>query len=255
MREAEGSPLLCTATKTDMNIEGKNPVKEALDSDKKISKLYVSKTAHDLQPIVNAARSAHIRVDFVDKSVLDKMSESKRHQGVIAIAEDYAYCSVEDILALAKSKNEKLFMLILDGIEDPHNLGSILRVAECMGAHGVVIPSRRSASVNATVLRTSAGAANHIKVAMAGNINDTIRLLTDSFINVYAADMNGKEITSCRLDEDIAIVIGNEGSGVKPLTQKLCSGTLSIPQYGKVNSLNASVACGIICYETVRQRN
>lgn len=238
-----------------MNIEGKNPVKEALDSDKKISKICVAKTAHDLQSIVDSAKAKGIRVDFVDKVVLDKMSESKRHQGVIAIAEDFKYSSVEEILALAKGKNQPLFMIILDGIEDPHNLGSILRVAECMGAHGVVIPSRRSAVVNATVLRTSAGSANHIKVAMVGNINDTIRYLTDNFVNVYCADMQGTSIEKSRLDGDLAIVIGNEGNGVKALTKKLCNGVISIPQYGKVNSLNASVACGIICYEITRQRN
>lgn len=238
-----------------MNIEGKNPVKEALDSDKKISKIYVSKTAHDLQPIIDGAKAKGIRIDFVDKFYLDKISESKRHQGVIAISEDFKYSSVEEIVAFAKSKNQPLFMIILDGIEDPHNLGSILRAAECMGAHGVVIPSRRSAVVNATVLRTSAGSANHIKVAMVGNINDTIRYLTDNFVNVYSADMQGAPIEKSRLDSDLAIVIGNEGSGVKALTKKLCSDVISIPQYGKVNSLNASVACGIICYEVTRQRN
>ncbi|MBD5100619.1 MAG: 23S rRNA (guanosine(2251)-2'-O)-methyltransferase RlmB [Clostridiales bacterium] len=238
-----------------MNIEGKNPVKEALDSDKKISKICVSKTAHDLQPIIDGAKAKGIRIDFVDKFYLDKISESKRHQGVIAISEDFKYSSVEEIMAFAKSKNQPLFMIILDGIEDPHNLGSILRAAECMGAHGVVIPSRRSAVVNATVLRTSAGSANHIKVAMVGNINDTIRYLTDNFVNVYSADMQGAPIEKSRLDSDLAIVIGNEGNGVKALTKKLCSGVISIPQYGKVNSLNASVACGIICYEITRQRN
>lgn len=238
-----------------MNIEGKNPVKEALDSDKKISKICVSKTARDLQPIIDGAKAKGIRVDFVDKFYIDKISESKRHQGVIAISEDFKYSSVEEITAFAKSKNQPLFMIILDGIEDPHNLGSILRVAECMGAHGVVIPSRRGAVVNATVLRTSAGSANHIKVAMVGNINDTIRYLTDNFVNVYCADMQGTPIEKSRLDGDLAIVIGNEGNGVKALTKKLCNGVISIPQYGKVNSLNASVACGIICYEITRQRN
>ncbi|MDE6758592.1 MAG: 23S rRNA (guanosine(2251)-2'-O)-methyltransferase RlmB [Clostridia bacterium] len=238
-----------------MNIEGKNPVKEALDSDKEISKICVSKTARDLQAIIDIAKAKRIRVDFVDKFYLDKISESKRHQGVIAFANDYAYSSVEDIVAFAKSKNQPLFMVILDGVEDPHNLGSILRVAECMGAHGVVIPSRRSATVNATVLRTSAGSANHIRVAMVGNINDTIRYLSDNFVNVYAADMQGTSLEKSKLDQDLAIVIGNEGSGVKALTKKLCNGVVSIPQYGKVNSLNASVACGIICYEITRQRN
>lgn len=237
-----------------MNIEGKNPVKEALDSDVKISKICISKTAHDLQPLADAAKSKNIRVDFVDKSYLDRISQSSRHQGVIAIASDFEYCSVDDILQYAKSKDENLFMILLDGIEDPHNLGSIIRVAECAGAHGIVIPSRRSAGVNTTVLRTSAGSANHIRIASVGNINDTIRMLKDNFVNVYCADMQGQSIYDTPLSGDIAIVIGSEGFGVKQLTAKLCDKAISIPQYGKVNSLNASVACGIICYEVVRQR-
>lgn len=237
-----------------MNIEGKNPVKEALDSDAEISKLCISKTAHDLQFIVDIARKKNIRVDFVDKAYLDRISESKRHQGVIAVSKAFEYCSVDDILNYAEAKSEKLFLIILDGIEDPHNLGSIIRVAECAGAHGIVIPSRRSVDVNATVLRTSAGAANHMRIANVTNINDTIRALKEDFVNVYCADMDGKSIYESHLDEDTAIVIGSEGFGVKQLTAKLCDSALSIPQFGKVNSLNASVACGIICYEVVRQR-
>lgn len=237
-----------------MNIEGKNPVKEALDSNTEISKICVSKTARDLQSIIDEARKKNIRIDFVDKSYLDRISQSGRHQGVVAVSKDFQYCSIEDILQFAKSKGENLFLLILDGIEDPHNLGSIIRVAECSGAHGVIIPSRRSATVNATVLRTSAGAANHMLIASVTNINDAIRKLTDNFVNVYSADMNGKLIYDVNLKEDTAIVIGSEGNGVKHLTSKLCNGAISIPQFGKVNSLNASVACGIICFETVRQR-
>lgn len=237
-----------------MNIEGKNPVKEALDSNAQISKICISKTAHDLQSIVDIARKKNIRVDFVDKAYLDRISESKRHQGVIVISKDFEYCSLDDILSYAKSKGEKLFLLILDGIEDPHNLGSIIRVAECVGAHGIVIPSRRSVDVNATVLRTSAGATNHVRIASVTNINDTIRTLKKDFVNVYCADMNGDCLYDSHLIEDTAIVIGSEGFGVKQLTAKLCDGALSIPQFGKVNSLNASVACGIICYEVARQR-
>lgn len=237
-----------------MKIEGRNPITEALDSDVRISRIYVSKTAHDLQPLIDKAKSKNIRIDFVDRAFLDKTSESKRHQGIIAVSEEYRYSTLEEIQKTAKDRGEKLFVLILDSIEDPHNLGSIIRVAECAGAHGIVIPSRRSASVNATVLRTSAGAANHIKVAMVGNINDAIRKLKEDFVSVYCADMQGTDLYDCRFDEDVAIVIGNEGEGVKALTAKLCDRVASIPQFGKVNSLNASVACGIICYEVVRQR-
>lgn len=237
-----------------MNIEGKNAVKEALDSNSEISKICVSKTAHDMRSLVDIARKKNIRVDFVDKAYLDRISQSQRHQGIIAIAKDFEYCSLDDILQYAKSKGEKLFLIILDGIQDPHNLGSIIRVAECAGAHGIVLPSRRSASVNATVLRTSAGAANHMRVACVGNVNDTIRRLNEEFVNVYCADMQGESLYDSHLDGDTAIVIGSEGFGVKQLTAQLCGKVLSIPQFGKVNSLNASVACGIICFELVRQR-
>ena len=158
------------------------------------------------------------------------------------------------MLNIAKSRGEKAFIVILDGIEDPHNLGSILRVAECAGVHGVVIPSRRSADVNETVMRISAGAANHMAVAKVGNINDAIRKLKEEFVNVVCADMGGESIYDVDFDSDVAIVIGSEGFGVKELTAKLCDRTVAIPQRGKVNSLNASVACGIVCYEVVRQR-
>ena len=145
-----------------MNIEGKNPVKEALVSSQEISKVYISKNARDLQAVIDSAKAKGVRLEFVDKAFLDRISESGRHQGAIAIAKDFRYTDVDDIIAFAKSKNERLFIILLDSIEDPHNLGSILRVAECMGAHGVVIPSRRSACVNATVLRSSALSLIHI---------------------------------------------------------------------------------------------
>lgn len=237
-----------------MFVIGKNAVKELFASDKKVNKLFVLKTAHDLEKFVALAKEKKVRIDFCDKSQMDKMAGELKHQGVIAEVQNFEYCDVDDIIAFAQGKGEKLFMLILDGIEDPHNLGSILRVAECAGVHGVVIPERRSASVNETVLRISAGAANHIKVAKVGNINDIIRQLKDNFINVYCADMGGASVYEQHLDEDIAIVIGSEGFGVKALTAKLCDKAISLPQKGKVNSLNASVACGIICYEVVRQR-
>lgn len=233
---------------------GKNAVRELLGSDKKVNKLYVLKGAHDLDKIVESARGKGARVEFCDKRVLDKLAGELRHQGVIAESADFGYCTVDDLLAKARERGEKAFILLLDGVEDPHNLGSILRAAECAGAHGVVIPSRRSATVNETVIRISAGAANHIAVAKVGNINDAIRKLKDEFVNVYCADMDGENIYETKLDEDVAIVIGSEGFGVKELTAKLCDKAVSLPQRGKVNSLNASVACGIICYEVVRQR-
>lgn len=233
---------------------GKNAVRELLGAESKISKLYVLKGAHDLDKLVEGARAKGARVEFCDKRVLDKLAGELRHQGVIAETSDFAYCTLDDILAIARAKGENAFILLLDGVEDPHNLGSILRVADCAGVHGVVIPSRRSASVNETVIRISAGAANHVAVAKVGNINDAIRKLKDDFVNVYCADMGGESIYETRFDGDTAIVIGSEGFGVKELTSRLCDKVIALPQRGKVNSLNASVACGIICYEVVRQR-
>ncbi len=233
---------------------GKNAVRELIDSDKKINKLYVLKGAHDLDKIIEGARAKGARIEFCDKRVMDKLAGELRHQGVIAESRDFVYSTLEDLLNIAKSRGEKTFIVILDGIEDPHNLGSILRVAECAGVHGVVIPSRRSADVNETVMRISAGAANHMAVAKVGNINDAIRKLKEEFVNVVCADMGGESIYDVDFDSDVAIVIGSEGFGVKELTAKLCDRTVAIPQRGKVNSLNASVACGIVCYEVVRQR-
>lgn len=236
-----------------MQIEGKNSLKEALSSSLTIKKLYVQKNAHDLQFFIDLARKNGIRVEFIDRSELDRMSETKHHQGLIAIAENYSYCELEDIIEKSNNDND-LFVLLLDGIEDPHNLGSIIRVAECLGVDGIIIPNKRSASVNSTVLRVSAGAAAHVKIAMVNNINDVIRKLKDNFVTVCCADMDGENIYNSHLNGDIAVVIGSEGFGVKQLTKKLCDKTISIPQFGKVNSLNASVACGIICSEIVRQR-
>lgn len=238
-----------------MQLEGKNAVKEALDGNTQIQKLYVAKGLHDTQAIVEAARAKKITICFEERSVLDKMSETNAHQGLIAVCEEFNYCDVDNIISLAKTKNEPLFVLILDGIEDPHNLGSIIRVAECAGVHGIVIPARRAVGVTSTVIKVSAGATNHMLIAKVTNINDTIRDLKDNFINVFCADMDGKNLFQTPLCGDIALVIGGEGDGVKPLTRKLCDSALSIPQFGKVNSLNASVAAGICCFEIIRQRN
>lgn len=240
-----------------MIIEGKNPVKEALKGDISVTKVFIQNGLHDLKAIVNAAREKKIRIEFVDKAVLDKMSVSGRHQGVIATADEFKYSEVEDILALAKDRGEELLLIVLDGVEDPHNLGSILRVAECAGAHGIVIPKHRAVSVNETVAKVSAGAMSHVKVARVTNINDTLRDLKDNFVNIVAADMDGVDLYGDKaiLTGDIAIVIGGEGNGIKPLTKKLCDRVVSIPQNGKINSLNASVACGVVIFEAVRQRN
>ena len=237
-----------------MQIEGRNPIKEALSSDNSgITKLCVQKGAHDLQPIIDSAREKGIRLEFLDKQKLDKMSETKHHQGLIAFAENFKYSTLDEIIS--SKHNKDLFILLLDNIEDPHNLGSIIRVAECLGIDGIIIPNKRAASVNATVMKVSAGATSYVKVAMVNNINDVIRELKENFVTVCCADMGGETIYNAHLTGDIAVVIGNEGDGVKHLTKSLCDKTIAIPQFGKVNSLNASVACGIICSEIVRQRS
>lgn len=237
-----------------MVIEGRNSIREALAAGTAIGRLYVQKGLHGMEDIVDKSKSKGARVVFCDKKELDKLSDSGAHRGIIAVVEDYKYSTLEEIRALAKAKGEKLFLLILDGIEDPHNLGSILRAAECAGAHGIVIPKRRAVGVNGTVVKVSSGAAQHVKVAAVNNVNDTIRMLKQDFVKVYCADMKGDVMYDVDMRDDTAIVIGSEGFGVKALTSSLCDRAVSIPQSGKVNSLNASVACGILCYELIRQR-
>lgn len=237
-----------------MIIEGKNAVKEAIKSGVSISELKVQKGIHDSENVVGLAKQNGVRFNFYDKIMLDKLSETKRHQGFIAIAEDFKYSSIEDMKELAKQKGEKLFLIILDGVEDPHNVGSILRVAECSGAHGVIIAKHRACSITETVVKVSSGASNYVKVAMVTNINDTIRELRDDFVKVVCAEADGKEMYSVDMACDIALVIGSEGKGVKPLTRKLCDEVVSIPMKGKINSLNASVATGVVAFEVLRQR-
>ena len=237
-----------------MIIAGRNAVKEALSGGAKLETLYVAKGAHDTGKLVALAKENGVEIRFEDRNVLDKLAGDVKHQGVAAKTSEYVYADLDDLVSPGAAEGAAPFLLLLDGIEDPHNLGSILRVAECAGVDGVVIPMRRSASVNATVIKVSAGAALHVKVARVGNINDAVRKLKDAFFNVYCADMDGQPMYSADMRGATALVIGGEGGGVGALTAKLCDKKLSIPQFGKVNSLNASVACGIVCYEAVRQR-
>ena len=194
-----------------------------------------------------------MRVTFYDREVLDRESATGKHQGFIAEVTDFKYATVDDILALAEKKNEPPFIIIADGVEDPHNLGSILRVAECAGCHGVIIPARRAVSVNETVIKVSAGAAAHVLVAKVTNVNDAVDYLKKQNVWVYCADMDGEEIYSSDLRGSIAFVVGGEGTGVKRLTKEKCDGVVSLPMFGKVNSLNASVAAALVAYEYVRQ--
>ena len=239
-----------------MYIYGRNPVKEAYRAGKTIDKLFIVKGEFDptLNTIRKLAKEQRTVVSLVDKNTLDKMANGGNHQGVVASVTDFEYCDVDDILALAKEKNEPALIVILDGITDPHNLGAIIRSAECFGAHGIIIPKHRSVTVNDTVIKVACGATEHILVAKVTNINDAIRELKDKGVWIYATDFDGDAPKTVNLNGNIAIVIGSEGEGIHRLTKDLSDATLTIPQYGKVNSLNASVAAGIVLYEATRQR-
>ena len=220
-----------------MKTEGRNAVIELLKTGKNIDKIMIEKGAQgSINMIFAEARKKNIRVQFVDKLVLDKESETRRHQGVIAFTTDYG------------------FIVLCDGIEDVHNLGSILRVAECAGADGVVIPKSGSASVTESVIRISAGAAEHIKVAKVPNLNQAVEKLQKSGYWVYALEAGGEDIYAESFEGNVALIVGGEDSGVKRLTKEKCDKILSIPLQGRVNSLNASVALGIAAYEVVRNR-
>ena len=238
-------------------IEGRNSVLELLESGKDINKIYIAKGERhgSINKIIAKAKENKVVIAEMEKEKLNKMAQTNNPQGVIAIVPPFDYASVDDILDVAKSKNEKAFILILDGIEDPHNLGSIIRTAETAGVHGIIIPKRRSAQVNSTVNKTSAGATNFMKIARVNNINETIEYLKNNNIWIYGTDGEAKEMY---YDEDmtgnIAIVIGSEGFGMSRLVKENCDFLLKIPMKGKITALNASVSAGIIMYEVVKQR-
>ena len=237
-----------------MKTEGRNAVFELLKTDKSIEKILMEKGAQgSLSRIFAEARKKNIRVQFLDKPALDKESVTGRHQGVIAYTAEYEYYDLEDIISEKKSSSGG-FIVLCDGVQDVHNLGSVLRVAECAGADGVVIPKVNSASVNESVIRISAGAAEHIKVARVTNLNSAIDTLKQNGYWIYALEADGEDIYRENLTGSIALVVGGEDSGVKRLTREKCDKTLSMPMFGKVNSLNASIALGVACYEAVRQR-
>ena len=232
-----------------MKIEGRNSVYEALKSDDiTVNSLMVEKGMAN--SIIALARGKGVKVSFVDKSVLDKASIEGKHQGYIADITDFNYCEVEDIIAA----NPTPFVVILDNLSDPHNFGSIIRACECAGVDGIIIGRNRQVAVTDTVVRTSAGAVAHMKIARVTNINNAIKQLQESGVWVYALDMDGQEITTANLTGAVALVVGSEGDGISPYTKKCCDGVVSLKLKGRVNSLNASVACGIAVYEVVRQR-
>lgn len=237
-------------------IEGRNAVLEALRSDTVIDKIFVLDGSMDgpIRTIVREAKKQNLMIDFVKKERLDQISETGKHQGAIAYIAAYEYDTVEDILEVAKEKEEDPFIFILDGIEDPHNLGAMIRTANLAGAHGVIIPNRRAVGLTATVAKASAGAINYTKVAKVTNINQTIETLKELGLWFVCADMDGEEMYRLNLKGPIGLVIGNEGEGVSSLTKKKCDFVASIPMKGDIDSLNASVACGVLAYEIVRQR-
>lgn len=241
---------------TENRIEGRNAVLEAFRSGKTIDKLYVLDGCQDgpVKSITREARKHDTIINYVVKERLDQLSETGKHQGVIAVSAAYEYAEVEDILAAAEAKGEAPFIIILDGIEDPHNLGAIIRTANQAGAHGVIIPKRRAVGLTPTVARTSAGAINYTPVAKVTNISNTMKELKDKGMWFVCADMDGTRMYDLDLTGPIGLVIGNEGDGVSPLVKKNCDMVASIPMKGDIDSLNASVATGVLAYEIVRQR-
>ena len=238
-----------------MKIEGRNSVRELLKTGKTIDKILIANGMRgtESEALLRDIKKSGAKFQFADKSVLDKESDTGRHQGYIAFVSDYKYCELEDIINVTKGKEECL-IVVLDGVEDPHNLGSIIRVCECAGADGLIIGKHRSASVTDTVMRISEGSANHVRIAKVTNINQAVDTLKENGIWTYALELGGGDIYKSDLKGKTALVVGGEDSGVNKLTLKKCDGVVTIPLCGKVNSLNASVATGIGVFEVIRQR-
>lgn len=237
-------------------IEGRNAVLEALRSGRSVDKLFILDGCQDgpVRTILREAKKGDVIINFVKKERLDQLSETGAHQGVIAQTAAYHYASVEDILEKAREKGEAPFLILLDNIEDPHNLGAIIRTANLAGAHGVIIPKRRAVGLTATVAKTSAGALNYTPVAKVTNLVKTIQELKEQGIWFVCADMEGEVMYRTDLKGPIGLVIGNEGEGVSRLVKESCDFTASIPMKGDIDSLNASVAAGVLAFEIVRQR-
>lgn len=240
----------------ELTIEGRNAVIEAIRAGKTIDKLFILDGCQDgpVRTILREAKKLDVIVNFVGKERLDQMSETGKHQGVIAYAAAYEYGTIEEMFAKAEERKEAPFLIFLDGIEDPHNLGSIIRTANQAGAHGVVIPKRRAVGLTATVAKASAGAINYTPVAKVTNITKTIEELKKRGMWFVCGDMEGEVMYQLDLTGPIGLVIGNEGDGVSRLVKEKCDFVAGIPMYGDIDSLNASVAMGIMAYEIVRQR-
>lgn len=236
-------------------ITGRNAVLEALKSDREIEKLIVAKGAEgSIRKITGMAKDKKIPVQYREKAALDRIAGRNSHQGVIAQVSEYTYCALDDILRRAEERGEDPFIMILDGLEDPHNLGAVMRTAECCGAHGIVIPKRRSAGITETVAKASAGAVEYMLCARVSNIGQAVDQLKERGMWVAACDMGGKAYTEQDLTGSLAVVIGSEGTGISRLVREKCDFVVSIPMKGKITSLNASNAAAILMYEVVRQR-
>lgn len=236
-------------------IIGRNPVMEALKSGREIDKLLVTKDGEgSIKKIIGMAKDKNLFYQFVDKTALDRVAGGRAHQGVIAYVSTYEYCDPEDILEIARRKGEDPFLIILDGIEDPHNLGAIMRTADGAGAHGIIIPKRRAVGITDVVAKASAGAVEYVPVAKVANIAQTIEKLKELGIWAAACDMDGTEYDKADLKGSLALVIGAEGQGISRLVKEKCDFSLSIPMAGSITSLNASNAAAILMYEVRRQR-
>lgn len=237
-------------------IYGKNPVLEAINAGKTINKIYVQSKNKELYEIIKLAKQNRIVVVESDKQKLDKMVDFKNSQGIVASVTDYNYFEIDDILEYASKRNEAPFVVILDKIEDPHNLGAIIRSAECMGVHGIIIQKRNACQITDTVEKVAAGACAHVRVARVTNITESIKYLKENGLWIYGLDMNGAtSIYETKFDGAIGIVVGNEGDGISRLVRENCDFIVNIPMKGKINSLNASVSAAISIYEVERQKS
>ena len=238
-------------------LTGVNSVMEALKGRRKIGKIFILENRRDkrIEELIYLARKKGVYVQYADKSQLDRMSAGVNHQGVIALVESYNYAQLDEVLQLARDRGEAPFILILDGLEDPQNLGSIIRTAECAGVHGIVIPRHGSAEVSQSVVRASAGAVEHVLLVRETNLVNTIKHLKDQGLWVVGSDMEAKnDYFSTSFPSPLALVIGSEGKGIRRLVKENCDILVKIPMHGKLNSLNASVAAALLIYEALRQR-
>ena len=237
-----------------MLIEGKNAVEECLEGNATVDKVFIFKGTNENE-LVNKIKKSGTRYEFCDKPAMDRMSKSKNHQGFLAFVTDYKYFSLDNVIEAAYKNGTQPVILILDGVEDPHNLGNIIRTAECMGVDGIIIPKNRAAVVNETAIRVSAGAAAHVQICKVTNINQEIEYLKSKGFWIYAAEFGGLNVAKVNMSGPVAIVMGGEHLGVHHLTRTLADSIVSIPMYGKINSLNVANATAMVLYEVNRQRN